>query len=103
MRQGNSQLESRDARLEPTLLPCPGLRERSTIRWRTGMSLSVRQSGQNEVPHAPRTIERRGSRRRGNRMTTSEANREMKPAVILVGSDKGGVGKTTVTRTLLDY
>ena len=36
-------------------------------------------------------------------MTTSEANREMKPAVILVGSDKGGVGKTTVTRTLLDY
>jgi hypothetical protein len=36
-------------------------------------------------------------------MTTSEANHEMKPAVILVGSDKGGVGKTTVTRTLLDY
>jgi hypothetical protein len=27
----------------------------------------------------------------------------MKPAVILVGADKGGVGKTTVTRTLLDY
>jgi hypothetical protein len=26
-----------------------------------------------------------------------------KPAVILVGADKGGVGKTTVTRTLLDY
>jgi hypothetical protein len=26
-----------------------------------------------------------------------------KPAVLLVGSDKGGVGKTTVTRTLLDY
>ncbi|HVY56409.1 MAG TPA: hypothetical protein VHA77_01005 [Xanthobacteraceae bacterium] len=25
------------------------------------------------------------------------------PAVILVGADKGGVGKTTVTRTLLDY
>ncbi len=26
-----------------------------------------------------------------------------KPAVVLVGADKGGVGKTTVTRTLLDY
>ena len=36
-------------------------------------------------------------------MTTSEAKHEAKPAVILVGSDKGGVGKTTVTRTLLDY
>ena len=26
-----------------------------------------------------------------------------KPAVIIVGADKGGVGKTTVSRTLLDY
>jgi hypothetical protein len=26
-----------------------------------------------------------------------------KPAVIVVGADKGGVGKTTVARTLLDY
>src|SRR5262249_20222580 len=26
-----------------------------------------------------------------------------KPAVILVGADKGGVGKTTVSRSLLDY
>jgi hypothetical protein len=26
-----------------------------------------------------------------------------RPAVILVGADKGGVGKTTVARTLLDY
>ena len=26
-----------------------------------------------------------------------------KPVVILVGADKGGVGKTTVSRTLLDY
>lgn len=26
-----------------------------------------------------------------------------KPAVILVGADKGGVGKTTVARTILDY
>src|ERR1700686_1711940 len=26
-----------------------------------------------------------------------------KPVVILVGADKGGVGKTTVTRALLDY
>jgi hypothetical protein len=27
----------------------------------------------------------------------------MKPAVIIVGADKGGVGKTTVSRALLDY
>ncbi len=27
----------------------------------------------------------------------------MKPTVILVGADKGGVGKTTVTRAVLDY
>ena len=26
-----------------------------------------------------------------------------KPAVVLVGADKGGVGKTTVARSLLDY
>ena len=26
-----------------------------------------------------------------------------KPAVVLVGADKGGVGKTTVARALLDY
>jgi cellulose biosynthesis protein BcsQ len=26
-----------------------------------------------------------------------------KPAIILVGGDKGGVGKTTVARTLIDY
>ena len=27
----------------------------------------------------------------------------VKPAVVIVGADKGGVGKTTVARTLLDY
>jgi hypothetical protein len=27
----------------------------------------------------------------------------MKPAVVLIGADKGGVGKTTIARTLLDY
>ncbi|MEX2127991.1 MAG: hypothetical protein WD871_07065 [Xanthobacteraceae bacterium] len=27
----------------------------------------------------------------------------MKPAVLIVGADKGGVGKTTISRTLLDY
>src|SRR5213594_2114672 len=26
-----------------------------------------------------------------------------KPAVVIIGADKGGVGKTTVARTLLDY
>lgn len=28
---------------------------------------------------------------------------DMKPAVLIVGADKGGVGKTTISRTLLDY
>ena len=32
-----------------------------------------------------------------------EGWRMAKPAVILVGADKGGVGKTTVSRALLDY
>jgi len=36
-------------------------------------------------------------------MATVDAKQEAKPAVILVGSDKGGVGKTTICRTLLDY
>ena len=30
-------------------------------------------------------------------------NSDKKPTVILVGADKGGVGKTTITRTLIDY
>jgi hypothetical protein len=30
-------------------------------------------------------------------------NPDKKPTVILIGADKGGVGKTTITRTLLDY
>jgi hypothetical protein len=32
-----------------------------------------------------------------------EGNSMAKPVVIVVGADKGGVGKTTVSRTLLDY
>jgi hypothetical protein len=36
-------------------------------------------------------------------MAASEAHHDAPPAVLLVGADKGGVGKTTVTRTLLDY
>ena len=27
----------------------------------------------------------------------------MKPTLILVGADKGGVGKTTISRCILDY
>src|SRR5678816_2129957 len=32
-----------------------------------------------------------------------QRNSMAKPVVIVVGADKGGVGKTTVSRTLLDY
>src|SRR5260221_1977660 len=34
---------------------------------------------------------------------TVQGNSMAKPVVIVVGADKGGVGKTTVARTLLDY
>ncbi len=36
-------------------------------------------------------------------MSDSKGHGMAKPAVILVGADKGGVGKTTVSRALLDY
>lgn len=36
-------------------------------------------------------------------MSKSAQTTSKRPTVILVGADKGGVGKTTVTRTLLDY
>jgi len=32
-----------------------------------------------------------------------EAGRNMKPSVIVIGADKGGVGKTTIARAVLDY
>jgi predicted GTPase len=32
-----------------------------------------------------------------------EREPDQKPAVLIVGADKGGVGKTTISRTLLDY
>src|SRR5262249_1986324 len=35
--------------------------------------------------------------------TTGGATHKMKPAVILIGADKGGVGKTTVARLVADY
>jgi hypothetical protein len=35
--------------------------------------------------------------------TAEKAAPATRPTVILIGADKGGVGKTTVTRTLLDY
>ena len=44
------------------------------------------------LPEVPRST---GNRFGGKSMA--------KPAVILVGADKGGVGKTTVSRTLVDY
>lgn len=39
----------------------------------------------------------------GKRQSREEREPDMKPAVLLVGADKGGVGKTTIARTLLDY
>lgn len=33
----------------------------------------------------------------------TQAKSQVKPGVILVGADKGGVGKTTIARSLLDY
>src|SRR5579863_10023768 len=44
----------------------------------------------------PSIVEQTGAEHRAGAMP-------MKPAVILVGADKGGVGKTTVARVLADY
>jgi hypothetical protein len=41
--------------------------------------------------------------RKQTRATEQTGARATKPAVLLVGADKGGVGKTTITRTILDY
>jgi hypothetical protein len=38
-----------------------------------------------------------------SRHGSSPATRRDKPVIILIGADNGGVGKTTVARTLLDY
>jgi len=37
------------------------------------------------------------------RRGVSEGSTMAKPTVVVVGADKGGVGKTTVARTVLDY
>src|SRR5688572_33045610 len=34
---------------------------------------------------------------------TNRGKKSMKPALILVDADKGGVGKTTISRAILDY
>jgi hypothetical protein len=34
---------------------------------------------------------------------TNRGKKSMKPTLILVGADKGGVGKTTISRAILDY
>jgi hypothetical protein len=39
----------------------------------------------------------------GNGLNGGADTKDMKPVLVLVGADKGGVGKTTVSRTLLDY
>jgi predicted ATP-dependent serine protease len=50
------------------------------------------KAGDGDLPIAPAVG---GAAVQGNSMA--------KPVVIVVGADKGGVGKTTVSRTLLDY
>ncbi|HEX5763986.1 MAG TPA: hypothetical protein VFY27_00325 [Woeseiaceae bacterium] len=41
--------------------------------------------------------------RRASKTDERAGASSMKPAVIIVGADKGGVGKTTISRTLLDF
>jgi hypothetical protein len=45
----------------------------------------------------------RGTRRGSRRRRVNKGSAMAKPTVVVVGADKGGVGKTTVARTLLDY
>jgi hypothetical protein len=57
----------------------------------------------------PQTIEIEGPVRHGGELAVVGGLRPAgggsmaKPTVIIVGADKGGVGKTTVSRTILDY
>jgi hypothetical protein len=44
-----------------------------------------------------------GTGRRSVHAETADGGAAMTPLVILVGADKGGVGKTTIARTLMDY
>jgi len=46
---------------------------------------------------------RHGSTSKAHVFFKRNGNIVAKPAVIVVGADKGGVGKTTVSRTVLDY
>ena len=39
----------------------------------------------------------------GNSFNGGTDLKSMKPVLVIVGADKGGVGKTTISRTLLDY
>src|SRR5471032_1677793 len=62
-----------------------------SARSSTASARSSRASARSSTEKKPTTETRAG------------ANKTMKPAVILVGADKGGVGKTTVARALADY
>jgi hypothetical protein len=57
-------------------------------------------------PAERQMTERKATEKKSSEKKTSEkkpAEKKMKPAVIIVGADKGGVGKTTIARALLDY
>jgi len=66
---------------------------------------------EDQSPASPKIISAASDRKGKRMLDTMQApkvaqaagGRTGKPVVVIVGADKGGVGKTTVTRTLLDY
>lgn len=62
---------------------------------------SKQSSAREERPPIARERERERDREREK--TPALAPQRSRPALILVGADKGGVGKTTIARVLLDY
>jgi hypothetical protein len=69
-------------------------------------SLSERLRGLKDPPkHQPKQHASAAAARRpaAKTMSHSRGGRRMRPMVLMIGADKGGVGKTTIARTVLDY
>jgi hypothetical protein len=67
-------------------------------------SLSERLAGLKHPPKGPpRRAAAPARRPAGKTHSHSRGARRMRPMVLMIGADKGGVGKTTIARTVLDY
>src|SRR5579863_7330188 len=60
---------------------------------------SLRPAARTRRPEPPETA----TEAQNSGLAPGMGHNQMKPTLIMVGADKGGVGKTTVARALLDY